>query len=304
MAIRPYQAHDVTLPAGHNLRYYEWPGSGPNLVLLHGSSSYGLQWEWVADNLSDRFHVFALDQRGHGDSGRPDGEYSAEEYAEDVHQFVDTLGLGSIVIGGNSLGGRVSQVFAAEYPEQCVAVILAAVHLSNFYHDRQRMAAVLESACTTLHSPTEFASREEAVAFLKGSRGDRETEASLNHRIEHNMHRVGNGYRVKYDTVRVAQGLTHMAKDLRAYAARVSCPVLILRSTVGSELSSEQGAEVASLWQNGRVVDVESGYMLHLQNPVGTAAAMNAFIDSATGAAGAYSSVHARSGPQSRPADD
>ena len=33
-----------------------------------------------------------------GDSGRPDGGYSAEEYAEDIHQFVDTLGLGQIVM--------------------------------------------------------------------------------------------------------------------------------------------------------------------------------------------------------------
>jgi pimeloyl-ACP methyl ester carboxylesterase len=282
MATRPYQVHDVTLPAGHKLRYYEWPGAGPSLVLLHGSSSYGLQWEWVADHLSENLHVYALDQRGHGDSGRPDGEYSAEEYAQDVHQLVETLGLGRIIIGGNSLGGRVSQVFAAEYPEHCSAVILAAVHLSNFYHDRARMAAVLESACAMLHSTTEFASRDEAVAFLKGSRGDRETEASLNHRIEHNMDRVGDGYRVKYDTVRVAQGLTHMARDLRAYAAKVTCPVLVMRSTTGSELSPEKANEIAALWRHGRTVDVESGYMLHLQNPEGAAAAMNAFIESVT----------------------
>src|SRR4051794_38713619 len=107
MATRPYRAHDVTLAAGNRLRYYEWGDSGANLVLLHGSGSYGLQWEWVADQFDERFHVFALDQRGHGDSGRPDGEYSAEEGAEDVHQLVDALGLGQIVIAGNSLGGRV-----------------------------------------------------------------------------------------------------------------------------------------------------------------------------------------------------
>jgi 2-(acetamidomethylene)succinate hydrolase len=279
MATRPYQTHDVRLPAGHSLRYYEWAGSGTNLVLLHGSGSYGLQWEWVADNLSERFHVFAVDQRGHGDSGRPDGEYSAEEYAEDIHQFADTLGLGQIVIGGNSLGGRVAQVFAAEYPHQCAAAVLLAVHLSNFYHDRERMAAVLQSACTMLHSPSEFASREEAMAFLSGGRGALETEASLNHRIDHNMVRSGDGLRVKYDTVRVAQGLAHMARDLRAYAARVHCPVLVVRSSTGSELSSAKAVELAGLWRHGRAVDVEGGYLLYIQNPVGTAQAITAFVE-------------------------
>jgi pimeloyl-ACP methyl ester carboxylesterase len=281
MATRPYHTRDLTLPAGHRLRYYEWPGTGTNLVLLHGSSGYGLVWEWVADHLSERFHVFALDQRGHGDSDRPDGEYSAEEYAADVHQFVDALGLGPIVIGGNSLGGRVAQVFAAEYPAQCDAAILMAVHLSNFYHDRARMAAVLESACAMLHSPTEFASREEALAYLRSSRGSRETEASLNHRIDHNMDRVGDGYRVKYDPVRVAQGLTHMAKDLRAYAARVGCPVLVIRNTMDAELSPEQAVTLAGLWQHGRTVDVEGGPLLYIHNPAGLAQAITAFVERA-----------------------
>jgi pimeloyl-ACP methyl ester carboxylesterase len=135
-----------------------------------------------------------------------------------------------------------------------------------------------------LHSPTEFASRAEAMAFLKGSRGARETEASLNHRIDHNMDRVGNGYRVKYDTVRVAQGLTHMAKDLRGYAAKVTCPVLVVRSTIGAELSPEQAAEITRLWKHGRSVDVEGGYLLHIQNPRGVAEAITSFVETTTGA--------------------
>ena len=292
MATRPYQAHDVTLAAGNRLRYYEWfkqnQGSGPglNLVLLHGSGSYGLQWEWVADHLDERIHVFALDQRGHGDSSRPDGEYSAEEGAADVEQFVSALGLGQIVIAGNSLGGRVAQVFAASYPQQCAAAVILAAHLSNFYHDRERMASVLRSACSMLNSPTEFASRDAAMAYLKETRGTRETEASLNHRIDHSMEQIGSGYRVKHDPVRVAQGLTHMAKDLRAYAARVTCPVLLVRSTIDSELSPEIAGELAGLWSRGQTVDVEGGYLLYVQNPEGTAQAINAFVESLGGVAG------------------
>src|SRR5438309_689208 len=83
--------------------------------------------------------------------------------------------------------------------------------LRYYFHDRERMSAVLESACTTLHAPTRFTSRAELVDFLRGSRGDRETEESLNHRIAHNFRQDGSGgYEAKYDTVRVAQGLAHM----------------------------------------------------------------------------------------------
>ena len=177
-AERTFESKDVTLASGHRLRYYEWGNSGPNLILLHGSSGYGLMWEWTADALGGKFHVFAPDQRGHGDSERPDGEYSAEEYARDLHEFMQARGLSSAVVGGHSLGGRVAQVFAAVYPEQCQGIILVGgLHLSNFYHDRARMAAVLQSACSMLDSQTEFASRDEAMAFLRGSRGDREDGA-------------------------------------------------------------------------------------------------------------------------------
>ena len=78
-ASRDFQEKTVTLPNGLTLHYYEWPGSKPNLVLLHPSSGYGRMWEETARALESAFHVYALDQRGHGDSGRPDGEYSAEE---------------------------------------------------------------------------------------------------------------------------------------------------------------------------------------------------------------------------------
>jgi 2-(acetamidomethylene)succinate hydrolase len=273
---RRYESNDVCLASGHSLRYYEWGNSGPNLILLHGSSGYGLMWEWTANDLGETFHVFAPDQRGHGDSDRPDGEYSAEEYARDVHEFMQARELQSAFIGGHSLGGRVAQVFAALYAEQCEGIILVGgVHLSNFYHDRERMAAVVRSACSMFDSPTEFASREDAMAFLRGSRGDRETQASLNHRIEHNMVPRGTGFSVKYDTVRVAQGLMHMATDLRAYAAKVTCPVVILRSTVGSELTPELTPEILKCWTNSSAVDVEGGYLLHVQNPAGTAEAIS-----------------------------
>src|SRR5262249_12919986 len=90
---RPFQEKNVTLPNGLRVHYYEWAGPGPTLVLLHPSSGYGRMWEWTADALGPRCHVYALDQRGHGDSGRPDGDYSAEEYAGDLALFFDALSI-------------------------------------------------------------------------------------------------------------------------------------------------------------------------------------------------------------------
>jgi pimeloyl-ACP methyl ester carboxylesterase len=283
---RSYETKEVTLAAGHRLRYYEWPGEGPNLILLHGSSGYGLMFEWTANYLGNRFHVYAPDQRGHGDSDKPDGTYSAQEYAEDLHQFMQALGIGSAVVGGHSLGGRVSQVFAATHPEATLGVILiGGLHLSNFHQTRDRMARVLESANAMLVSPTEFASRDAALAYIRASRRN-DTEESNLHRIEHNIVREGDTYRFKYDKVRVAQSLTYQNDNLRPFAPLVQAPVFIARSTRGSELATLADAQdIARLWQNATVIDVKGDYLLHITGPEAFANAIAGFIDAQVGSA-------------------
>jgi pimeloyl-ACP methyl ester carboxylesterase len=79
---------------------------------------------------------------------------------------------------------------------------------------------------------------------------------------------------VKYDSVRVAMGLAHMADDLRKYAAKAACPVAILRGTHSSELTAAEAKEIAGCWPNAVVIDVEGDYALQMENPAGLAAAL------------------------------
>jgi 2-(acetamidomethylene)succinate hydrolase len=280
-APRDFREKDVTLPNGLKVHYYEWPGPRPNLVLLHPSSGYGRMWEWTANALEPRFHVYALDQRGHGDSGRPDGDYSAEEYAHDLHLFFQVVGLDRAIVAGQSLGGRVGQVFAVTHPEQVQALgLVGGPHTSNFFPTRQATINVLSSAHRMLESPTEFPSREAAFTYLRSAR-PRDSEKALRHRLEYNMIPAGSGVAVKYDTVRVAVGLAHMADDLRKYAAQATCPVAILRGSHSSELTSQQAEEIAGCWKNAVVIDVEGDYALQMENPVGLAQALSRFAEEA-----------------------
>jgi pimeloyl-ACP methyl ester carboxylesterase len=237
-------------------------------------------YEWAAGYLGNRFHIYAPDQRGHGDSDRPDGTYAADEFAQDVHEFMEALGIGKAVVGGHSLGGRVSQAFAAIYPDECQGMILiGGLHLSNFFQDRENAARVLKSACTGFNAPHEFSSREEALAYIRKTRV-RDIEESNLHRLEHNMDRDGETYRFKYDNVRVAQGLAHQIDNLRPYAPLVQVPVVIMRSSRNSELTTTAEAEeMAKLWKHGSAVDVEGDYLLHVTSPEAFAKAVETFVD-------------------------
>jgi pimeloyl-ACP methyl ester carboxylesterase len=276
-AARAFQDKTATLSNGLKLHYSEWPGPKPNLVLLHPSSGYRRMWQATADALGAEFHVYALDQRGHGDSARPDGDYSAEEYAEDLHLFFRHVGIDKAIIAGQSLGGRVGQVFAAVYPGEIQALgLVGGPHVSNFFPTREEVIKVLGSSQRMLESKTEFPSREAALAYLRTAR-PRDQESSLLHRLEHNFVASESGVVAKYDKVRVALGLAHMADDLRKYAARAACPVAILRGTHSSELTVAQAKEIAACWKNTAVIDVEGDYALQMENPGGLAKALSSF---------------------------
>jgi len=275
---RAFQEKDVTLPNGLKVHYDEWPGPGPTLVLLHPSSGYGRMWEWTVDRLGDRFHVYALDQRGHGDSGRPDGDYSAEEYANDLYLFFHRVGIDRAVIAGQSLGGRVGMVFAATWPQHIQALgLVGGPHASNFFPTREATVSVLNSAHRMLESKTEYPSREAALEALRATR-PRDREEARRHRVEHNMVAIPGGVAFKYDKVRVAIGLAHMADDLRRYAAKTACPVAILRGDSGAELSAELAKEIATCWTNAQVIDVPGDYALQMENPAGLAQALVEFV--------------------------
>jgi pimeloyl-ACP methyl ester carboxylesterase len=277
-----FQAHDLDLGAGMKIRYFRRPGGDINLVLLHPSSGYGRMWEQTAGHLDPRFSFYAPDQRGHGDSGRPNGEYSAEEYARELRSMVEQWGLKRIVVGGHSLGGRVALIFAAWYPEVTQGLIMVAgPHLSNFDQTRAAVQSVYTTSYKTLVSPTEFASRADAMAFIRQLR-PQDTEFALEHRLDYNMDRAADGrMTVKYDPVRVAQGLTHQLVDLKKYAAEVRCPTAFIRATASKEMTPEAARDVAKYWKQTEVdiYSVEAKANLQLENPRDLAAAIASFVD-------------------------
>ena len=276
MADRAFAEKDVTLSNGLKLHYYEWDGPKPNLVLLHPSSGYGRMWEWTANHLGSQFHVYGLDQRGHANSARPDGDYSAEEYAQDLVLFFDKVGIDKAIVAGQSLGGRVGQVFAATHPERIQALgLVGGPHPSNFFPTKAATIKVLGAAQRMLESQTEFPSRDAALAYFKALR-PKDKDEWLRHRLEHNTAPSGSGVAVKYDHVRVAMGLAHMADDLRKYAAKATCPVAIIRGTKSSELTVEEAKEIARCWKNGSIVELEGDYALQMENPAGLAKALAA----------------------------
>ena len=115
------QSHLVDLPAGrfHYLSWGEKRNELPAALLLHGITSSALSWVRVGPALADRYRVFALDMRGHGDSIKPaKGAYSLRHTADDAAAFITILGLDRPLLMGHSWGGATAMVLASGFESQ------------------------------------------------------------------------------------------------------------------------------------------------------------------------------------------
>lgn len=96
---------------GVELALHDLGGDGPPLLLTHATGFCGPVWRPVAARLAGRFHCWAPDLRGHGESVTPDGlDYHWDGFADDVLAVVDHLhgalgGHGPLVAAGHSKGG-------------------------------------------------------------------------------------------------------------------------------------------------------------------------------------------------------
>lgn len=98
-------------------------GQGEPLLLIHGFGGSKDNFNRVARYLTKHYTVYAIDVPGFGASTRQmDADYVINAQAERVHQIIKKLGLDSVHIGGNSMGGWISGAFAAKYPEETSSV--------------------------------------------------------------------------------------------------------------------------------------------------------------------------------------
>ncbi len=106
--------------------YYELYGRGPRLLYISGSGGDLRRQPGVFDSpLSARFEILAYDQRGLGQTDKPDTAYTMMDYALDANDLLDVVGWDGCMVIGISFGGMVSQQLALHFPQRVERLVLA-----------------------------------------------------------------------------------------------------------------------------------------------------------------------------------
>ena len=113
------QVRDVQL-------YYEQVGRGPPLLFISGTGGDLRNRPNVFDGpLKDAFDLLAFDQRGLGQSSKPQQAYTMGDYAEDAAALIAAIGWGRAHVLGVSFGGMVALELAIRHPERVDRLVLA-----------------------------------------------------------------------------------------------------------------------------------------------------------------------------------
>jgi pimeloyl-ACP methyl ester carboxylesterase len=136
--------------------HFKESGQGRAVILLHGLFGSSDNWHTIALRLSENFHVFAIDQRNHGQSPHSD-EMNYPLMATDVDEFMSARGLVTALVIGHSMGGKTAMQFALQLPKRVEKLIVAEMAPRAYAPAHEKIfAALLALDLKTFSSRTEM----------------------------------------------------------------------------------------------------------------------------------------------------
>lgn len=282
-AAAEFREADVTLN-GLRFHYLEWGNqNAPALLLIPGTGGGGgcaEYWKPLASSMRDRYHIYAMEQRGQCDSEWAK-EYTWQRVVEDIDGFVDKFHLAPVTLVGHSSGAVWSYLYAAQHPEN-VARLVAVDGGGAFNWPKTRAEAKQRAPLATRH--VTFSSPEEAVTYAKTRwRTDPSVDAVAREWVLHGIRKLDDGrWGWRQDPAAVAATDQYIflpiEDELNGAFPRIKCPTLIVRGSEGA-VSRELASQVAHAIANGSWAEVaNSGHVVPLANPSGLLAVVEKFL--------------------------
>jgi non-heme chloroperoxidase len=150
-AAPPLRFATARLATGPQLHYAEQgdPGGEP-IVLLPAYADSWFSYSRVLALLPARYHAYALDQRGHGDSARPACCYTVDDFAADAVAFLDAVGIERAVLVGHSGSAFTARRVAVTHPERVARLVLSGSPAGSL---PERVAEWLQATMGALQDP-------------------------------------------------------------------------------------------------------------------------------------------------------
>lgn len=265
-----------TVVRGQRFHFLEWGDpANPPIVLLHGGNQSSHSWDLVSLHLADRYHVYALDQRGHGDSEwNRELDYSMAAMAADARAFIDDQQLVDPIVFGHSMGGRITLTMAVAEPALAKALVIVDVG--------PEISA--EGAKTIQNFVIRNLEFDDLEVFLDNVekydpfRSRVHIERTMKYNV---LRRVDGKYISKVDHRRIPVRNRDLTLE---QMGTLGLPVLVVRGAQSNILEPDAAQRFVDALPQGQLVTIPNcGHNVHSGNTAGFLDAVRAFLDALAG---------------------
>lgn len=251
---------------------YREIGEGEPLIILHGLFGSSDNWLSIARELEDRFKVYLVDQRNHGDSPHSE-EFTYTAMAADIKEFVEEHGLENPLIMGHSMGGKTAMTFAVTYPEllKKLVVVDIAPRYYPVHHDR-----ILEGLQSI--DVENLQSRREADKAL----AEYVAELGVRQFLLKNLGRNSEGgYEWKINLPVISEQIENVGEALEE-EKRFEKPVLFINGEKSGYIQRERDEPlIQQIFPQAKIETIAgAGHWVHAEKPTDVVEKVRAFLES------------------------
>ncbi|MCP5179126.1 MAG: alpha/beta hydrolase [Pseudomonadales bacterium] len=254
--------------------YLQWGDAAAEpILLLHGGNQSAHSWDLVSLNLCDQWSVFALDQRGHGDSEWSRGaHYDIPELMADAAAFIRAVIGRPCIVVGHSMGGLAACALALNHPELVERLVMVDIG-PEVNEEGRRMIREFVGRNIEFDDMNEFLDR---VARYDPYRSRAHIERTLKYNL---IRRADGKYVPKADRRRYHRADSHPAIPGLAAVQAISCRALVVRGGTSTVLDREAAERFARTLPRGQFVEIpDCGHNVAQQNTLAFLHALRGFL--------------------------
>lgn len=237
--------------------YHREFGEGQPFVILHGLFGSSDNWQTHAKKISEYYRVILVDLRNHGHSPWND-EFSYQLMMEDVKELFDDLNLDNIILLGHSMGGKVSMLFAQNYPDYLDKMIVVDMGVKGYPMHHDHILNGIKSL--NLEKISSRSEAEKSLAAFVESNGVRQF-------LLKNLYWIEKGklaWRMNVEVLDKKMGLILEGLEFK----ECFVPVLFIRGALSQYILDEDIKQIELQFPDSEFRKIENaGHWVHAESP-------------------------------------
>jgi pimeloyl-ACP methyl ester carboxylesterase len=232
-------------------------GQGDPIIILHGLFGSSDNWLTQAKLFADKYKVFSVDQRNHGQSPHSD-DFDYPSMVSDLEEFITDHQINNPIILGHSMGGKAAMNFALAHPDKIEKLIV--VDISPKAYDLQHYAIVKGLKAIPI---TTIASRNEADEIL----ANHVPEPGVRQFLLKNLQRNSTGgFSWKINLPVISEKLANIGIDLQ-FPGQFTKPTLFVRGLKSSYISDSDWKRIIEIFPAAELETLDTGHWVQAEEP-------------------------------------